>query len=277
MPKDPIKTLRYLRAVFVVGVGLLFLLIAATPLLIHRGFALADGVIFNEEVIEVVLIVIMFAVAYLASRVYLSAVEGYRKKLLRLADENTLLVDRLTDAFRYIGTINVQLKETHAIFSALKRVPENRRQFKNLLTLFANKILGMVNADWVLIRIIDRRTLRTFIEHLQNRGGHPDHVQSISNRAVLESKRIDGLIITTGTKDNLPILTACILPLDHLQKQETILLQPLVDTVEMLFIISSFYPDFKNGYSAKAAQASLGAAPENPNGGDGAHTGAAQL
>jgi hypothetical protein len=243
VPNDPVKTLKYLKAVFVVVVGLLFLLIAATPFLVHGGISLADGFIFEEEVLEAILIVALFAVAYLASRVYRRAVEGYRKKLLRLTDEKTLLVDRLTDAFRYIGTINVQLQEIHAVFSALKRVPENRRQFKNLLASFAGKIIGMVNAEWVLIRIIDRRNLRTLVEHRQNRNQHPAAGHPVGNKAVLEGKKIDGLTIRTGTKDNLYILTACILPLDQLQKQETILLEALVDTVEMLFIIANLYPD----------------------------------
>jgi hypothetical protein len=52
----------------------------------------------------------------------------------------------------------------------------------------------------------------------------------------------------TGAKDNLSIVAACILPQDHLDKEETILMQALVDEIEMLFIISNLYPAVKDEF-----------------------------
>ncbi|MEN8690606.1 MAG: hypothetical protein AB1Z20_10915, partial [Desulfobacterales bacterium] len=128
--KNPIKTLRYLKAVFLAVVGSMLLLIAATPFLVPRRIALFDRFVFEENAIEAVLILFLFALAYLASRAYRTAVSAYKKRLRRLAADRSVLADRLTDAFRYIGTVNVQLQEIRSVFSGLKRLPENRRQFK---------------------------------------------------------------------------------------------------------------------------------------------------
>ena len=248
MSKDPIKTLRYLKAAFLAVVGFMLLLIAVTPLLVPRRIALFDRFVFEENAIETVLILILFALAYLASRVYRTAVAAYKKRLLRLAADRSVMADRLTDAFRYIGTVNVQLQGIRSAFSGLKRLPENRRQFKDLLGMFGGKILGMMNVDWVTVRIIDRRSLRTIVEHREVRNIHPLVDPHIGNRAVVEGKPVAGCVIVTDAKDNLSIVAACILPLDHLDKEETILMQALVGEIEMLFIISNLYPALKEDF-----------------------------
>ena len=251
MSKDPIKTLRFLRAVFLAVAGMMLLLIAATPLLIPHGIALFNRVVFEEDAIETVLILVLFLVTYLSSRTYRSVVAFYQKRSRRLAADKTILSDRLTDAFRYIGAVNVQLQEIRSVLSGLKRLPENRRQFKELLDMFGIKILGMMNVDWVTIRIIDRRSLRTIVEHRNVRITKPIEEPHIGNRAVVESKSISGCVIVTGVKDNLSIVAACILPLDHLGKEETILMQALVDEIEMLFVISNLYPAIKDDFFPK--------------------------
>jgi hypothetical protein len=43
-------------------------------------------------------------------------------------------------------------------------------------------------------------------------------------------------------------VAVCILPLSHLDKEETILMQALVDEIEMLFIISNLYPEVKDDF-----------------------------
>ena len=253
MSKDPIKTLRYLRAVFLAVVGLMLLLIAATPVLVPHGIALFKRFVFEEDAIETILILILFGVAYLASRAYRTAVTAYKKRLLRFAADKSVLAERLTDAFRYIGTVNVQLQEIHSAFSGLKRLPENRRQFKDLMGMFGGKILGMMNVDWVTIRIINRRILRTIVEHREVRKIQPVVDPHIGNRAVVEAKPVPGCVIVTDAKDNLSVMAACILPLDHLDKEETILLQALVDEIEMLFIISNLYPALKEDFFTNEA------------------------
>jgi hypothetical protein len=248
---DPIKTLRNLKAVFLVVVGLMFLLIAATPLLVPRGMTLFERFVIEEDAIETVLILVLFAVAYLASRAYRTAVAAYKKRLLRLTADRSVMADRLSDAFRYIGTVNVQLQEIHSVFSGLKRLPENRRQFKDLLSMFGGKILGMMNVDWVTIRIVDRRILRTIVEHREVRKIQPVADPHIGNRAVVEGKPVVGCVIVTDAKDNLSVVAACILPLDHLDKEGTILMQALVDEIEMLFIISNLNPALKEDIFTK--------------------------
>jgi hypothetical protein len=253
VPKDPIKTLRYLKAVFLAVVGSMLLLIAATPFLVPSRIALFDRFVFEENAIETVLILVLFVLAYLASRAYRTAVSAYKKRLRRLAADRSVLADRLTDAFRYIGTVNVQLQEIRSVFSGLKRLPENRRQFKDLMGMFGGKILGMMNVDWVTIRIVDRRTLRTIVEHREVRKTQPVADPHIGNRAIVEGKPAAGCVIVTDAKDNLSIVAACILPLDHLDKEETILMQALVDEIQMLFIISNLYPAVKDDFFTNEA------------------------
>jgi hypothetical protein len=246
LSKNSFKSLTYLKAVFICVVGLLLLLVAATPLLVHGGIALSDRFVFEEDLTEAVLIAVLLSLAYLMSRAYHSAVAAYKRKLVRLSEDKKQLTDRLTDIYRYVGSINVQLQEINAVFSRLKRLPENRRQFKHLLSLFGNKILGMVNTDWVTIRIFDRRFFRTIVEHREVRLTCRVAEKNIGNRTVVEGKDVNGCVVVKGAKDNLPIVATCILPVDHLDKQETILLQTLVDEIELLFIISNLYPRIKD-------------------------------
>jgi len=105
-----------------------------------------------------------------------------------------------------------------------------------------------MNVDWVTVRIIDRRNLRTIVEHREIRKIHPLVDPHIGNRAVVEGKPVPGCVIVTDAKDNLSIVAACILPLDHLDKEETILMQALVGEIEMLFIISNLYPALKEDF-----------------------------
>ena len=119
--------------------------------------------------------------------------------------------------------------------------------------MFGGKILGMMNVDWVTIRIIDRRILRTIIEHREVRKTQPVVDPHIGNRAVVEGKPVAGYVIVTGAKANLSIVAVCILPLGHLDKEETILMQALVDEIEMLFIISNLYPEVKDDFFTNEA------------------------
>jgi hypothetical protein len=249
--KDPIKTLRYLKAVFLAVVGSMLLLIAATPFLVPRRIALLDRFVFEENAIETVLILFLFALAYLASRAYRAAIAAYKRRLIRLAADRSVMADRLADAFRYIGTVNVQLQGIRTVFSELNRLPENRRQFKDLMGKFGHKILGMMNVDWVTMRIIDRRSLRTIVEHREVRNIQPVADPHIANRAIAEGKPAPGCTIVTDAKTNLSVVAACILPLDHLDKEEKILMQALVDEIEMLFIISTLFPAIKEDIFTK--------------------------
>jgi len=55
----------------------------------------------------------------------------------------------------------MQVQEIRSAFSLLNRLMQTRKDFKKLLLVFARKALTIANTGWVIVRIIDRPSMRT--------------------------------------------------------------------------------------------------------------------
>ena len=219
----------------------IFLLIVFTPYIIRSGFTLLE-----EEIAEVVAIALLFLVGYGVLFLYRKEAKENRKDLKRLKQDKGVLENRLSEAFRYIGTVNIQIEEIKSVFSEIRKFPENKKDFQNILEYLAERTLSMVNAEWVIFRIIRTEDLDTLSENSETRGNAILLKHKISNRALASNEKFEGLTVVGSTQENFRIKTFCILPKDKLSSESKVFITAIVNQLEMLFIIfTSIY--YKNG------------------------------
>jgi hypothetical protein len=214
---------------------------------------------------ETLLIAVLLSLAYALSHIYKALIRTHREEIQRLAMNNTTLQCRLTEAFKYIGNINVQLQEIRSIFSLLNRLPQSRKDFKNLLRVFAQKALAISNTDWVAVRIIDRPSLRTVIEHLESRRKSIALNPHIGNKSIVEGEPIAGLAVIRCENENLDIAVACIFPRNQLSWEEKTLLEAIAGEIELFFIAyAAMHSHGADSTMARLPQPILGLRREEP-------------
>jgi hypothetical protein len=218
------------------AVVLLILMVVGVPFLVRRGVAMTSHVFIEQEVLQALLITVLLSAAGALLHRYKTMLNAHRMEVQRLAMNNDTLLSRLTDAFKYIGKVNVQLQEIRSVFFHLNRLPESRNDFKNLLRMFARKALSIVNTDWVVVRVIDRRSLRTVVEHLHVRRGKTALPPRIGNKSVIDAEPMAGRSVIRSEIENLDITVVCIFPRDELSREEKILVEAIAGEIELLFI-----------------------------------------
>jgi len=236
-PFNSTDNAKFLKFAYVVTIVLLLSAVVFTPVFIRRHFLLFKKYIIQEDAVEAVLIIILLLVAYLISGIYKTELKKYRRKTRRLSRDNSDLSCRLTDAFKYIGGVNVQIQEIRSIFCELREYPSTARAFKKDLALLARKVMGIANVDWVMIRIICRANLRTMREHLESRNKSDVINKGISNKAIVANRPIDGFSIVASCHDNSEIMGVCVLPKKDLNQEEKILVEAITNQIEMLYLI----------------------------------------
>lgn len=231
------KNKKVIKTVYLSVLGALFVLIISTPYLIRGSFRVGANFEVSEDFIEATIIAILLVVGFFIFRAYEKEIERHLRNIATLAAGKNALEARLNEAFNHIGQINVQIQEIHSIFSALKKYPEDKEDFKKILRFFTNKVLGIVPSDWVLFRIINRENLRTVREFGDSRGGAILLKYNISNKALIENEAIAGTHIISSEQDNLNIKAFCIIPVKELSPNQTILIKTIISQLEMLFLV----------------------------------------
>ena len=232
----PLSKIRRLEIFYMATIGVLMIMVVSTPFFVRRWIAETNRLLGEQEVLETLLIAVLLSLAYTLSRIYKALIKTHREEIQRLAMTNTTLQCRLTEAFQYIGNVNVQLQEIRSVFSLLNRLPQSRKDFKNLLRVFAQKALTIANTDWVAVRIIDRQSFRTVIEHLESRRKELALNPHIGNKSIVEGESIAGLALIRCENENLDIAVACIFPRSELSWEEKILLEAVAGEIELFFI-----------------------------------------
>jgi len=231
------KRVKVLEIVYVAATVLLFTAVVLTPFFIRHHFSLTQKIIIEEDALEASLILILLSAAYLLSFFYKRELNKYGQKIKHLASDKCDLTDKLTDAFKYIGGVNVQIREIRSILYGLRRYPATENEFRKDLAQFACKVLRIVNADWVLIRIICQANFRTIKEHLECRAKDDFIIKGISNKAIVTNQPIDGYSIVASRHDNSMIIAACVFPQKSLVEAEKILIEVITCQIEMLYFI----------------------------------------
>jgi hypothetical protein len=234
------KHIRLLERIYLLILVTIFLLIVFTPYIIHSGIA-----VFEEQLVEVATIILLFTVGYAVLSLYRKEADRNLNELNRLKQDKGALENRLTEAFKYIGTTNIQIKEIKSVFSDVRKFPENKRDFGYILQFLADRTLSMVNAGWVLFRIIDTESLDSLGEYSETRGNSVLPRHKISNRALVSREKLKGLTVVESGHENFYIKTFCIIPKTKLSRDNEVFIKAIVNQLEMLFLIftSSYYRD----------------------------------
>ena len=231
------KKAKVLEIVYIAASVLLLSAVVFTPFFIGRNFLLTKEIIIEEDTLEASLIVVLLSVAYILSYLYKRELNRYRQKINHLAGDKSDLSDKLTDAFKYIGTVNVQIQEIRSIISGIKQYPITKGEFKKLFLVFARRVLEITKAEWVVIRIIKRDNFRTLTEHRKSRKNVIFTDRCISNKAIISNQKIDGYSVIGSRQNNLTIKVVCILPNKKIGMAERILVEAVANQLEMFFII----------------------------------------
>lgn len=235
-----------IEKIYIAILILLYSLIVCTPFLLSKNALIKNSVFIEAEFVEGLLIAVLLVISYFVSVLYRKTIARYSSQIKELSVKKADVESKLGDAFKYIGAVNVQVEAMKSLFPSLKKYPKDKKDLKNCFHLLAEKVLCLVNADWVIFRIIHVDSLKTVRDYSETRGQAILLKHNISNKSII-SEDINGCSVVGSDQKNLTIKVFCIIPSDELTATQKSLIKAIADTLEMLFIIfkSQYY---KEGY-----------------------------
>lgn len=237
-----------IQILYLIFFFILLSLIVLTPRLINSSLYLSENLIIEEEIVEGAILCILLLLGILIVNLYKR--EGSRQKELitKINNEKKTTEERLTDSFKYIGMLNVQIDEIKSIFNSTNKYPETKTDFKKVYRFFCDRVFGIVNSNWILFRIINSSTQKIISEHFETRKGFSGICPHISNKIIVEKQQIPSLTTVISNPQNLNILVGCIFPVEEISKHERIFIQAITNELTMLFVIlnSSYYKKENN-------------------------------
>ena len=232
-----VQKLKALIGCYLLVLVLLLLSVIAMPLIIRHGVSVAHRIVIEEQSLETVLIVLLFGVSFFILKGFRRALGAYALAVSRAGMDKSRLLSRLSDAFSYIGAVNVEIKEIESIICGVEHYPQTKREFKVLLDQLGGRVMAVADASWLVIRMISRSSGRTVKEHFveARKGALPS--ATIGNREILEGRRVDGFRAIGPRQQNLDLLTVCILPETSVSEEDVVLITAIANQIEMMFLI----------------------------------------
>lgn len=223
------------RKLLLVVVFLSSIFVLLTPWLVK------DEVLgLKEEFWETIIILFFLTLIYAAAFLYF-------KEFRRLLIYQENLEERLKETFKYIGSVNLQIDEIKKTFSNFKKYPENRKEIEEVFNYFSQKILSLVNADWVVLKVINIENNQTLKTTKFVRGKKDFLVPEIKNDDILAGEcYLHNCSIIKSEQENLKIKASCILPIKIKNNEEKFFIQSLINQLEMMFLVYSSYFYNKN-------------------------------
>jgi len=233
--------MKYLLTIYVVVLAALLVCLAATPLLIQKGIFITQRFLIGEDSLESLLIMILMVTSFFMIKGFKNVLKAYRHMANQAGIEKSRLEGRLSEAFSYIGTVNVEMKEIHSILNSVEHYPKTKKEFKLLMKELTVKLMAFTGAPWMVIRLIDRGCGRTITEHAEI--GLQDNLPFpiIGNRAILENRLVDGMRTIHSSQHDLALQTVCILPAMPLSEESVMLTTAILNQIEMFFLLVSLY------------------------------------
>ncbi len=236
---DPNQKVRVYKRVYALIMGALGASAVAMPLFIRGKLVLSDRIIIEEELLEMFLIALILSISLLISKLYEVRLRENRERIDRLAAEQRMLTNSLSEAYHYIGTVNVEVSELQNLFCDLDRYPQSRNDFKNMLCILADKTMMLAKSDWAVIRIIGLDNQRTLKECRRGKLGDEISTLRIGNRAILAGEDLNDLSII-GSRQRSPYFkTVCITGGGNLPAEARRIIEAIAGIAEMLFLIFS--------------------------------------
>jgi hypothetical protein len=204
---------------------------------------ITEKLIIEEETIEGSLLGILFVLSILILNLYKHEVNKHKELINKINIDKKKVEKRLIDSDQYIGMINVQIQEIKSIFNNINKYPESKDDLKKTFRFFGERVLGIVNANWVLFRIINNTNHRTLSEQFETRQGFSFEYPHVSNKMIVEDQSISPFTSVISNPQNLNILVFCIMPVDKISNDQRVFIQAIINEITKLFVIlnSSYY------------------------------------
>ncbi|MDX9778804.1 MAG: hypothetical protein RBT30_01015 [Patescibacteria group bacterium] len=205
-----------------------FILIALLPLLIRNTiFGISEN--FSIFILSSLLLI----TAYLISLFYLHEIQRLKRYQLNLED-------RLQETFKYIGSVNLQMEEMKASFSNFKKYPENKKDIKTVFNYFAEKIMTILNVDWLILRVIDINNAHSLRDERYSRNNKKVDFLKIDNKDIIAGKCSEEEVsIIQSEQSGFYMKSFCILPFKLKNKDQEFFVKSMVSQLEMLYIVFS--------------------------------------
>ena len=208
-----------------------------TPTLIKGPVSLTSKLILEEETFEGVLICVLFIISILIFNLYKREVNKHKELVNKITDEKKKVEGRLNDSEQYIAIMNVQIQEIKSIFNTIDKYPETKEGLKKAFNFFGDRVIGIVNSEWVLFRIIDSNTQRTICEHFGTRKGLTCNYPKVSNKMIIEKQPVLPFSYVVSNPGNLNIIVSCIMPVDKITNDQHVFIQAIINEITKLFVI----------------------------------------
>jgi hypothetical protein len=236
----------FLQILYLIIFSIIFSFVIYTPTLIKGPAQLTAKLILKEETIEGSLFCILFIMSILILYLYKQEIDKHKELINKISTEKMKVENRLFDSEQYIGITNVQIQEIKYIFNSIDKFPETKDDLKKAFSFFGERVIGIVNSNWVLFRIIDSITQRTIREHFVTRQGFSCSYPHVSNKMIIEKQSVSPFIYVSSNPKNLNILVSCIMPIDNISNDQKIFVQAIINEITKLFVIlNSLY--YKKG------------------------------
>jgi hypothetical protein len=227
----------FLQVLYFLILLILFSFIIYTPTFIKGSVSITEKLIFKEETIEGSLLGVLLILSILLLNIYRSEIIRHKELIRKINDEKLKVENRLLVSDQYIGVVNVQIQEVVSIFNSIDKYPQSKADFKKSMGFFGERILGIVNSDWSLIRIIKSDTQKTICEHFQTKERFTSEYPHISNKMIIEKQPMQSHTTIISSPRNLDFLVSCIIPVDKTSKDQRAFIQAIINEISMLFVI----------------------------------------
>ena len=240
----------FLQILYLLLFLILFSVIIYIPTLITGPIHITEKFILEEEKVEGSLVAILFILSIFIFNLYKREVSTHKELINKIKKDKKSVEIRLNESDHYIGIINVQLQEINSIFNSITNYPENKADLKKTYIFFAQRTLGIVNADWVLIRIINCETQRTISEHFEKKQDFTSKFPHISNKLIIENQQIPSCSAVVCIPNHLNIIVSCVLPIDEISKDQQVFIQAIINEIAKLYVIFKSSNYFKENASS---------------------------
>lgn len=241
-----------LQIIYLIVYLILFSFIVYVPTLISGPVHITGKFIIAEEITEGALLGILLLVNIVMLNLYRKETDRQKEIIAKMTNDKIEIKEKLVDSSRYIGQLNVQIQEIKTMFRSNIRFPETKNDFRKSFLFFSERVLGIVNTNWVLIRIINCNTWKTISEQFGTRPGYITNYPHIGNKMIVENKSCPPFTSIISNPENSNIISCCILPVDEVNYDERVLIQAITNEITMMFVIFNYASKEKlNSYSSE--------------------------
>ena len=226
-----------LQLLFFVVYVILSSVMIFTPIIITGSVHITKKFIIDEDVMEVILLSVLFALSLLIFKLYRKEASKQAELIDNIKTDKKKADEKLFDSMDYIGKVNVQIEEIKSIFETTNAYPETMNEFKRTVRFLSDRVLGIVNTNWVLFRIVNSDTHRTIYECFETRQGFVCRYPHVSNKMILEKRSISPFTAVISNPRNLNFLVFCAMPVDTINNDQRVFIQAIMNEITMLFII----------------------------------------